>query len=75
MTDRRGGNQFNAQRPSQPGTFYQKRNTTQPGNQQQFKRRSHSNIGKGSRLASNPREQEEEYPPRIGKSSMSYVQA
>jgi len=70
MTDRQNRNEWNAQR-QQPNSFYQKRNTTQPGNQQ-FKKRSNSNIGKGSRLASNPRD--EEYPPRIGKSSMSYVQ-
>jgi|TARA_B110000285_G_scaffold235275_1_gene316019 hypothetical protein len=65
MTDRYGNNEWNAQRPNQ---FYNKRNTTQPGSQQ-FKKRSNSNIGKGSRLASNPRDTEE-YPPRIGKSSM-----
>jgi hypothetical protein len=62
MTDRYGNNEWNAQRPNQFG----RRNTTQPGT---FKKRSNSNIGKGSRLASNPRDTEE-YPPRIGKSSM-----
>lgn len=61
MTDR-PTNEWNAQRQSQPRTFQKKRNTTAPGNQG-FNRRSNSNIGKGSRLASNPRD---EYPPRIG---------
>lgn len=69
MTDRPDRNEWNAQRNQ---NAFNRRNTTAPGNQQ-FKKRSNSNIGKGSRLASNPRNYEED-PPRIGKSSMSYVQ-
>jgi hypothetical protein len=63
MTDRYGNNEWNAQRSNQ----FNNRRPTQPTGQ--YKKRSNSNIGKGSRLASNPRDTEE-YAPRIGKSSM-----
>ena len=51
VTDRFGTSDWGAQRPNQ---FMNPRNTAQPGGQQ-FKKRSNSNIGKGSGLASTRR--------------------